>query len=269
MSTPQGSVLTPLLANIVLHEFDKYMVDVTLPENTRGKRRRTNPLYNALAAIRNPSKKYYWEATPEEPRCEKALEMMRTLPRMDPFDKDFRRAMYIRYADDFIVPFEGPKSETYKIREKIQTFSPPAPIRRLYIAFLKERGGKEKCGLDLNIEKTVITHMNEGFKFLGAKINTLANSDFRMKTKTVTGAPITMRAHVRTRVNMPTADSLEKLIKVGIAKRDKHGNIVAKPLTVMVNADHTTIVQFYNAKINGIINYYSFAANRVKGLNLI
>ncbi|KAH0602352.1 uncharacterized protein H6S33_008827 [Morchella sextelata] len=194
--------------------------------------------------------------------------MMRTLPRMDPYDKDFRRTMYIRYADDFVILFEGPKSEIADIKEKIKTF--------LY----------EECGLELNTEKTVITHMTKseggpegpplaapreggGFNFLGAKIRTLANNDYRMKNKTVAGAPITMRAQVRIRVNMPTVELLEKLIKAGIAKRDKLRNIVAKPYTTMVNADHATIIQFYNAKINGIINYYTFAANRVKGLNLI
>nr|UYR50797.1 hypothetical protein [Morchella crassipes] len=273
IGTPQGSVRSPLLANIVLHEFDKYMINTILPDNTKGKRRKTNPLYNALAEVRDPRKKYYWEATPEERK--KALEMMRTLPRMDPYDNDVRRTMYIRYADDYVILFEGPKSETADIKEKIKTF--------LY----------EECGLELNTEKTVITHMTKsegvraarliaapsfphphsgtlcgwdsggggGFNFLGAKIRTLANNDYRMKNKTVAGAPIPMRAHVRIRVNMPTVELLEKLIKAGIAKRDKLCNIVAKPYTTMVNADHATIIQFYNAKINGIINYYTFAAN--------
>ena len=49
IGTPQGSVLSPLLANIVLHELDEYLANELMPKYNRGKRRRTNPEYNAVA----------------------------------------------------------------------------------------------------------------------------------------------------------------------------------------------------------------------------
>lgn len=78
-----------------------------------------------------------------------------------------------------------------------------------------------------------------------------------------------MRANIRARLNMPTEIMLQKLIKNKIARRTHDGNIMARPVTSLVNLDHATIIQFYNSKIHGVLNYYSFAGNRVKILNLI
>jgi RNA-directed DNA polymerase len=58
-----------------------------------------------------------------------------------------RKVNYIRYVDDFLIT-----AETRDLAEEI------IEIVRL---FLKDRG------LELSLEKTRITHMNEGFEFLG------------------------------------------------------------------------------------------------------
>lgn len=245
IGTPQGSVLSPLLANIVLHELDLYLTKELLPEN-KGRRRRTNPEYNKIAYTRHPLNK---KSTIEDKAI--ALERLRITPRMDTMDPGYRRSMYIRYADDFVILFEGPKSEALNIRDKVKDFL------------------HNNVGLDLNMEKTIVSHMNEGFNFLGAYIKTLKNVDFRMKTKTTNGTPITMRANVRARVNMPTENLVEKFNKAGFVTNDAYGKVVAKPMTSMVNLDHATIIQFFNSKINGLVNYYTFAANRIETQNLI
>lgn len=241
IGTPQGSVLSPLLANIVLHELDLYLTKELLPEN-KGRRRRTNPEYNKIAYTRHPL---------NNPIEDKAIALVRITPRMDTMDPGYRRSMYIRYADDFVILFEGPKSEALNIRDKVKDFL------------------HNNVGLDLNMEKTIVSHMNEGFNFLGAYIKTLKNVDFRMKTKTTNGTPITMRANVRARVNMPTENLVEKFNKAGFVRNDAYGKVVAKPMTSMVNLDHATIIQFFNSKINGLVNYYTFAANRIETQNLI
>jgi len=243
IGTPQGSVLSPLLANIVLHELDLYLTK-ELQENNKGRRRRTNPEYNKIAYTRHPLNK----STIEDKAI--ALERLRISPRMDTKEPGYRRSMYIRYADDFVILFLGAKSEALNIRDKVKDFL------------------HNNVGLDLNMEKTIVSHMNEGFNFLGAYIKTLKNVDFRMKTKTTNGT-VTMRANVRARVNMPTENLIAKFNKAGFVRNDAYGKVVAKAMTSMVNLDHATIIQFFNSKINGLVNYYTFAANRIETQNLI
>lgn len=245
MGTPQGSVLSPLLANIVLHELDKFVADSLIPQHHRGTRRRTNPEYNKYAHIRFTKKN-----VSEVERME-AYKKMITLPRMDTHDPNYRRSMYIRYADDFVFLLEGPITEAKAIKESIKEYL------------------RDHTGLELNDEKTVITPAVKGFDFLGAKIRTLKHVGYRMKTQTTKGRSITMRANVRARVNIPTNSLIEKLIKSKIVHRSGNGTILAKPITGLVNLDHSTILQFFNHKINGLMNYYSFAANRVRLLDII
>lgn len=242
IGTPQGSVLSPLLANIVLHELDLYLTKELLGEN-KGRRIRTKAEYNKIAYTREPRNN---KSTIEDKAI--ALEK-RISPRMDTKEGGYRRSMYIRYAEDFVILLEGAKSEALNIRDKVKDFL------------------HNNVGLDLNMEKTIVSHMNEGFNFLGAYIKTLKNVDKRMKTKTRNGTA--MRGNERARVNMPTENLIAKFNKAGFVRNDAYGKVVAKALTSMVNLDHATIIQFFNSKINGLVNYYTFAANRFETQKLI
>lgn len=238
-------MLSPLLANIVLHELDEYLTEELIPMYHRGKRRRTNPEYNTLAHIRHTKK------GASQTEKVNALSKMLMTPRMDLRDPNYRRSMYIRYADDFVYLFEGPLLEAKAIKENIRS-----ALHRL-------------TGLELNEDKTLITHLGEGFHFLGAHVKGLKRTGFMMKTSTTKGDVIRMRANVRARVNMPTAILIEKVIRNGFARRNHLRQVLARPLTKLVNLDHSTIVQFYNSKIYGFLNYYTFAANRIETQNLI
>lgn len=143
IGTPQGSILSPLLSNIVLNKLDQFMVDNQEQLNT-GYKRRVNSKYMALENRR----KYYKLRNPKIAR--QALLEMRKLSKFDMMDPGFRRSLYIRYADDFIVLLANTKDETIKFKAKITEFL------------------KTECGLDLNQEKTTITNTRNGFNFLGA-----------------------------------------------------------------------------------------------------
>jgi hypothetical protein len=55
---------------------------------------------------------------------------------------------------------------------------------------------------------------------------------------------------------------MDKLIENNFAKRNKNGILLAQGRKGFVFWDMYTILSFYNNKIRGILNFYSFAGNR-------
>lgn len=137
---PQGGVLSPLLSNIMLHEFDRWLEAKYLNERTRDARRKWNygVLRRAPIAVRENRQ---WK------------------PMLS----------YCRYADDFVVIVKGTKAQAEAIREECRLFL--------------EQGVK----LTLNVDKTHITHVNDGFMFLGHRI--IRRRGSRGKMVTVTTIP--------------------------------------------------------------------------------
>lgn len=142
IGTPQGSVLSPLLSNIVLHELDTYMETLRKSFN-RGRTRQRNSEYNKLELRRGRS---------NDPEVRKqALINMRKLNAYNPLDPNFKRMLYVRYADDFVILIIGSLKDGENIRARVKSVL------------------ANKCGLSLNLEKTEISNIQkEGFNFLGA-----------------------------------------------------------------------------------------------------
>ena len=46
----------------------------------------------------------------------------RGMPSRDPYDPGYRRLRYIRYADDHLLGFTGPKAEAEQIRDTLAAF---------------------------------------------------------------------------------------------------------------------------------------------------
>ena len=114
---PQGGTVSPVLSNVYLDKLDKFVERELIPQYTRGASRAPNPEYaataNALARARRRGDR---AAVRDHTR------QLRTLPHGDPMDPGYRRLKYIRYADDHILGFIGPKAEAGEIKAKLAMF---------------------------------------------------------------------------------------------------------------------------------------------------
>jgi len=64
----------------------------------------------------------------------------RDLPSVDPQDPDYRRLRYVRYADDTLLGFTGPRAEAEEIKQRLAAFL------------------HDDLKLELSHDKTLITH---------------------------------------------------------------------------------------------------------------
>jgi group II intron reverse transcriptase/maturase len=114
---PQGGVLSPCLSNIYLDRLDTFVETVLLPEYTRGRLRRRNPEYkrveNALTRARSRG---------DHAKVRALRQQQRKLPSQDPRDPGYRRLRYVRYADDILLGFAGPKAEAEEIKRRLAQF---------------------------------------------------------------------------------------------------------------------------------------------------
>jgi len=164
VGTPQGGIMSPLLANIFLHELDKW-----------------------------------WE---ENYYLDKRKRAIRRKKRQGNF-------YLIRYADDFIILSNGTKEATMETKEEVAKFL-------------------EEMKLELSVEKTKVTHANDGFDFLGFHIR---------KHKGVKAVLI-----------KPTKANIQKL-------KDKINRILDR-------RNHETavigVIQAINPIVRGWSNYYKY-----------
>ena len=221
--TPQGGVVSPILSNIYLDKFDQYVEQVLIPEHTRGETRRRNPEYHRIASkIRYAKRKGHKEVT-------KALRKhIRTLPSKDTRDPGYRRLRYVRYADDTLFGFAGPRQEAEEIKQKIKEWL------------------SQNLQLDLSEEKTLITSATlQEARFLGYNIVNQQVSDHIDPTgrRSVSG-------QVGLRV---PPDVLDKKC----AYYSKDGKPKHRP-EMLADSDYS-IVTRYQQEYRGLVQYYLLA----------
>jgi group II intron reverse transcriptase/maturase len=227
--TPQGGVLSPLLANIYLNELDQYMERVLLPKWNYGKRRKENQTYRQLRTARARALR---NGKMEEAAA--YLKEMQRLPSQDPNDPDFRRLKYVRYADDFILGFVGTKAEATKIKEEIKQFL------------------AEHLKLQLSDEKTLITHAStRKARFLGYDI-IISHCDAKMTRNSLGHKKRSVNGLVR--LEIPRE-------KISGYKREYLSKGRGKPCNRLLEHSVFHILDEYQTRFRGIVNYYQYAAN--------
>jgi group II intron reverse transcriptase/maturase len=222
---PQGGVISPILSNLVLDKLDKYVEQTLIPAYTRGHRRKTYPPYVALT-------KAAWEARKagDLEAARKFAQQAQTLPSRDPNDPDFRRLWYVRYADDTLLGFVGPKAEAIEIKRQLTEFL------------------RSELILELNQEKTLITHARtDTARFLGYEIHTLhADDKHDHRGQRCINGSIGLRVPAQ-------------VINAKCAEYMKRGKPI--PLVQRVNDEAYSIVAQYQTEYRGIVQYYRLAYN--------
>jgi retron-type reverse transcriptase len=127
--TPQGSGMSPILANIYLNELDEYMVGYKAAFDKS--QHTTNPEYSKLRwQIHETRRKnaLVWDSLSDEEKKQRAMNLrqmqsrQRSIPTRPVREQSFKGLQYVRYADDFIVGVIGSKEDAERIKQDLTVF---------------------------------------------------------------------------------------------------------------------------------------------------
>lgn len=235
--TPQGGILSPLLANVYLHELDKHVIGLSLSLETK-KRRDRNKKYCRIRrqisyrreklkeARANRDTNQIQELSKEIKERRKELQRM---PSYDTYDPEYKRVRYCRYADDFIIGVIGSKKDAEAVKRKVGKFL------------------DETLSLEMSDRKTLITHNSDRVRFLNYEIKIGQPRDGRQidNRRSTVGRPMLL---------MP-----KDVRENQCSEFTKNGKITHLP--DLINLSDVEILLSYDRKVRGWYNYWKMAIN--------
>lgn len=254
--TPQGGVISPLLANVYLHELDQFIADLA-SRFDRGKRRRKNLEYLRMTSkvVRLRKRVGKLNEQGRETEARKLLDAIRDLrarmmqiPSTDRGDPGYRRLRYVRYADDFLIGVTGTKAEAREIMDEVRAFL------------------KVTLRLEVADGKSGVSDAADGARFLGYDV--LAYTGNRV-TRVLAGGRrrVTRRPPSRNiQLHVP-ADKL-----AGFVERKRLGNYHTKQggsRPELTNSSDAEILLSYNVVLRGLAEYYKLGTGWKRSLGRV
>src|SRR5579859_10385 len=245
---PQGSICSPILANVFLHELDLFM-KTTKDQYEKGGKRRVNPVYKRhtrqIAKLRKKGdalkgKEDKAEVFRDIKREIRKIDAIRKcLPSVDPFDQKHKRLYFCRYADDFIIGIIGSYADAERIQQKVRIFI------------------EETLKLTIAEEKSHIRHSREGTTFVGYEVKTYSGNRI---IKVKHGTRHTTRKSVSERIQLHIPrNKLQKFCQTkGYGDYATTKATHRKGLTQQSDAE---IITVFNGELRGLMNYYALAFN--------
>ena len=223
--TPQGGVVSPILANIYLDQLDRHVETVLQPANTHGAQRRRNRTYQNLW-----SQAKHRDTKGQHQQAMELRRKMQTMPSVDPADPNYRRLRYVRYADDFLLGFTGPRREADEVKRQIGEFL------------------QDQLKLEMSEPKTLVTHgRTKAAHFLGYEVGVMHSDQKRDKQgrRSINGI---------VQLRVPTS-----VVRDKCSLYMQHG----KPMARMERSHDSvfSIVARYQNEYRGLVQYYQYASN--------
>jgi len=226
---PQGGIISPILANVYLHEFDCFMKQKEL-EHHKGRLRARNQEYTNLSVQRY--EEYHYRGNIAKAR--RILKEMRKIPSQDFMDDNFTRLRYVRYADDFVVMIIGSKQLAEDVKACMSKFL------------------HEELRLTLSDEKTKITNLgDENVRFLGYELSR-ADCDSALSLNSLGIKKRAFNGEIQLLV--PSDVINERLKRYMRNGKSAH-------YSVLLNYPVPDIINTYNAEIRGLYYYYCLATD--------
>ena len=243
--TPQGGIISPLLANIYLHELDKFVMKLKSEFDTPGVGQITpeyRELHNEIKRLSHRLTK----VTGEEremvlTKYKSKRQKLMTIPCTAQTDKKLK---YVRYADDFLIAVKGNREDCQWIKSKLAEFI------------------GDTLKMELSEDKTLITHSSKCARFLGYDVRV------RRSGKIKRGGP----GHVKMRtlnggveLLVPLNDKIRQFVFTkGVAIQKEDSSMFPVHRKYLIGLTDLEIVSVYNAELRGICNYYGMASNFCK-----